>query len=217
MSGRHTSILGGRLLFDDAGMNSDDPIDTVFFRDNVVNNCLHWADEVAQVLGNWSAPDPAFSSASSPQRISETTNADEWGFVTPLGPLSLHVKRSALPYRWRVRLGAASSAGHAVDFALVWGQTLDELQAKVEEGLVDQVRWTGITSTTPAWLTADSGDPFVDLDVGSIVLAIEPTLTDLSGTPLHVGVWEVHLALFARTANKTSYPEVWAFHLAEFI
>lgn len=218
MSGFETSALAGRVLFAAALANGDDPLDTVLWRDCVLNNALHWADSAGQTLINWSATDPAYSGATSPWRIAEPLNADEWAPITPLGPLSLRVRRGVRPYRWRFRLAGASTMGDAIDLALVWGRTRAELLSKAEAGSGDQVRWTGVTGTSPAWLTPDgSGVPYVDVDPTAVLLALESTVLDLSDDATRVGVWELAIGLYGRTTDKVSDPEVWALHVSEYV
>src|SRR5690606_36569394 len=50
-----TSPLGGVTLYDPADLETDEPVDTVLVRDEIVGSALHLADEAGQVRVSWVA------------------------------------------------------------------------------------------------------------------------------------------------------------------
>lgn len=209
-----TSPLGGRVRFQLSGAGDTAPLSTALVRDRLLNNALHFADQNARTLVNWTAPAVAY--VRTPVKISTT-----YEVVDSIGPLPLTLQASGAPYRLRVELlGASSSGGSSVTFACVLssGPMSDGAAPTDISAISDRaVEFTATTSTTAAWLTAAVGDVLFDPEASlGLSRTRFDTLTDTGGDATAVDVPTVYVTFYAKAAAGAT-PRMWGAHVSEYV
>ena len=108
------SLYKAYIRLDAGRFDADEPMDTELFRDGVVNNALHIADQNAQVRVAWCIGLVGEFDTTPLQRDS---TSDAYGRITTFGyfPVNAYQEKSA---KFRVRLRGASTSG-SVTFRLV--------------------------------------------------------------------------------------------------
>lgn len=146
-----------------------------------------------------------------------------------------HVRAAGDAYRLRVRMAGCSSNGERVDFGLVvapfgtqlleYGDISDVLAGSIPEDpdrlLLGYPRklWTGITSTTPAWLTPDDGSNVITIPRHIVDRSIttQRTVTDIGGSPVDVAFPLLQITPVGQTYGAISRPQIHALYVAEFV
>lgn len=229
-----TSAQKGVILYDYGDLDTDESLDTVFCRDEVVQTACHKADEAAQVRGAWTAIHP--DRLNDPEYLQpfDTTGAlelatgsrDKW---YPLAVVSFapKIRAGQTGYRLRVRLWGASSAGDSVDFAA----SVAPFNAG-EMFRFEGVAGTGsaypfkvvsnITSTTAAELTLDDATAYLDVSAEliseALALSSEWSMpTDIGGTPSTIAVPLLKVIVWGQTWAAPSAPLLYGYSVADYI
>lgn len=222
-----TSAHEGVYLYDPGDIDADRFVDTAIARDGVLNSALHKADEAAQPVITWCAPPDALWTADNDPWLEPsgvTLVADVWAQFSIRGTYCPKVRSSGTGYRLRVTVGGRSSAGHTCDFAVVVHPRLEGVSAGTffgEDPVWPTKKYTGVTSTTIAELTADDSNRYLDVPrlVVDRALALErwTTLTDTSGDAITVQAPLLQVTAIGRTANVSSTPELHLLQVAQVI
>lgn len=200
------------------------PVGPVVARDVICNNLDHYADEMAQVRFQF-VPTVTYAAAKSfltPRTSGVVVNT--WYQVAASAPFPISLRADGTSYRLRMRLGGASSGGHAVKFAAVLAP-VGAAQAVVNESSSDASFETATTtSATAAWLTGASQGSgayttMVTLSAAEAALYSRMTDTpvDLSGARSAVAQCLVSIVVFGSTANTGSVPRLYGVHAEEFV
>lgn len=213
-----SSPLGVVELYDVSRFADNNAINTQEWRDGPANNALHWADQRGQVLVNTWALTSSGEGGDLDMRPPAAVDTNVWTRIAIFGPLSLSLKSDGTPYRIRSRMGGYSSTGASVDFRLTIS-SFDSIERFVYDPPADGVEtYTGITGTSAAYLTPDSGNNFINLDAATADTCIvtRATLDDVSGSPRTVQVCEAFATVWGKTANTAALPVCAGLYLAEF-
>lgn len=198
-----SSPLGVLELYSAARFADNDAINTQEWRDGPANNALQWADQRGQVLVN-AATIVGGREIEPPDPVDTTT----WTRIAVFGPLSVSVRDDGSPYRLLVALGGYSDVGNSVDFRLTISD-FGSIDSFLYEAPADGVEtYTGITATSSAYLTPDSGNDYINIDPETADAATlsRGTYTDVSGTPRTVRLCELWAVIWGKTSNLASKP-----------
>jgi hypothetical protein len=209
---------GGRRLFDSSLYDGLSPIGAMSFRDDLVNNALHAADEGnAKVLCCWTAPDSSLITGTPATYMSGDLEATSvWYRMATCGPYGLSVFADGTPYTLVVEVLAASSAASAVKVAVQVGQRVD-VPTEIEYGSgLNSQEWT-TSSTTPAWLTSVSGSNLVVPTIDAWRETARPTTDVPSGEPREIVQCEIYVHIFGYGTVAVAEPRVHGLLVREFV
>lgn len=233
-----TSQFQGVILYDPGDLDTDEPLDTVLVRDEVIDSALHKADEAAQVRASWVAIDPTVATvaALAPMHLPYDDDTmlglgpgdliGRWWDYAWRGGYDAKIKSDRSGYRLRIWLGGASDTGAAdgADFAVVIGAPPLALDVDIDSpsDAVVVATASSVTSTTPAWLTLDSGLSYVDVPAALIERALartppQATLTDIGGDPTTVQTVRLEIMVCGRFKGVAERPVLYGVHVAEYI
>lgn len=200
------------------------PVGAVVARDVICNNLDHYADSMAQVRFAWAPGTSTYASKSylTPRTTGVVVNT--WYQIAASHAFPLPARADGTGYKIRVRLGGASSGGHAVKFAIVLAP-VGSAQAVVTASASDASFETATTtSATAAWLTGASQGSgayttMVALSASEVGLytRLTDTPVDLSGARSAVAQCLVNLVVFGSTANTGSVPRLYGVAAEEWI
>lgn len=215
-----TSHLTGEILFTASALGETAPVDSAFVRDELIGSALHKADMAGQHVMTWVAPSATYFSGNADPHIGLSDGvsafgdlvADAW-YIYPVQALyvpKVHASRQG--YSMRVRVAGRSSAGDSVDFGIAVGLSgpagIQEYFGDVPSGAVKT--FSGVTSTTAAWLTPDDASNVITVPVELIDAAQSmgewSTKTDIGGAPISMSMPLLVVVPFARTSDPASQP-----------
>lgn len=198
-------------------------VDPVATRDVVCNNLDHYADSMGQVRWAFSPGVSTFVTKSYLTPRTSSVTVDTWYRITASTPFPIPRRASGSSYKVRVRLGGASSGGHAVKFAavLVPLDVAADLLAVSNSDCVFETTTT--TSASAAWLTgtsqASASATLMQLtsDEADAATSLTDTPIDLSGASSSVAQCLVNIVVFGSTANTGSVPRLYGGFAADWI
>ncbi len=219
-----TSFHHGRLLQGNPPTQYD-AIGASNTRDFVVNNLLHYADIFAQVRAAMALTKSTYSGGQGSISGYGSPDADVWYPILDVGPFPIPLRADGSSYRLRIRIGGASSTGHAVKFLACLAPSATAALGLAND-IADDFQFETVTtsSTTHAWLTgASRGSEAWETQI--VVPAIyaaawtqtTDTLDDLGGDAVSVDQCLVHLVILGSTANAASVPQLSGLYAAEWI
>jgi len=210
-----SSPLGTVELYAVADFADNHPVGARAWRDGPINNALHYADQRAQVLVNWqevTSGTEGQTNAAPPGGQSTSS----WSEIDR-APFSASLKTDGTPYRLRIQLAGYSQGGAAVDFRLIVSD-FDSIDDYVFSPPTYAETYTGITSTSTAILTPDSGLNYIDVGIQAAdpALRIHSTLDDLAGTYQTVSVCELWVSVWSRYTVSTDKAILTGLHVSEY-
>lgn len=230
-----TSQFQGVILYDPGDLDTDEPLDTVLVRDEIIDSALHKADEAGQVRCSWVAINPTIAPVSSlaPLHLPydddtmTAAGADRWWDFAWRGGFDAKIKADRSGYRLPIMIAGASDTGvgGGMDFAVVVGPaplTVFDVDIDAPSSRVAVATVTGVTSTSPAWLTLDSGLTYIDVPATLIEAARastppEATLTDIGGDPTTVQTARLEIMVCGRFKTTGEKPVFYGLRVAEYI
>jgi len=149
---------------------------------------------------------------------------DTWYQIMATRPWPISLRADGSSYKLRLRVGGASSGGHAVKFAVVLAPIENALEIVSASSTDASFETTTTTSASAAWLTGASQGSgayttMVTLDAATAALYMRNTDTpvDLSGARSTVAQCLVALTIYGSTANTGSVPRLYGLHAQEFV
>ena len=231
-----TSELVGAVAFATAELGSGRFACSRQFRD-LVSTANHHADSAAQHRGTWVAPVASLWTGNATPYVpiygpgsagaltvgGTTTETERWYMFPFRIPYTPHLRADGRGYRMRIWLAGASSDGGTVDF----GVGLVPLHTRDYPGYDSAARfprleYTGVTATTAAVLTSDSGDITIDVTraVVDAALGLSPdqaTLTKFGGDPTTVAMPRLAVVPYAQTRSSGTVPHLYGLAAHEVI
>jgi hypothetical protein len=232
-----TSIGYGEVRYDDSELGSDRFVDTALMQ-AMHDSAMHKCDEAGQVRMNWVAPEAVrWSGTGDPYEgllldgdigdpTAGTAAAPIWypfGLQCRFAP---KIRANGSGYPLRVRIAGSASGAGTVDFAVAVvpgnssGRGWVYLPGAGLDVPVALLYYSGVSSTTPAWLTSDSGN--VTLTPGQRIIdhafAIEPsytTETDIGGDPTTLIMPTIAVVVLGASRDAGVRPELHGLHVAE--
>ena len=221
-----TSSQAATVPFALTSIDEGSPIATWIVRDGLIETINHLADEQAQPRINWMAADSALLSGTQDQYLTTATPTatGEYTRIAAFGPFPLSIMPDGnTPYKLRILIAGASSAGDSVEFGVTIAEGLVGSESDISEGTADETKkFDAVTSTTPAWLTPTNGSNVwaANLAVASAGLRYYSTHND-SVAPYDIDAsiqqTEVFFDVWCKTANTSSSGRLYALHVAEVI
>lgn len=235
-----TSLSSGEIRYSYAELGADRAVSTALMRD-VIDTALHKADQAAQVRLNWVAPAAAVWTAGGEPHVSIYGDQEAGGLDTSTEDVPLwyrfgvrsfyapKVRAGGQGYQLRIRLAGASSDGGTVNFAVIVqpgrASTLGTFYGMdPASGTVPVAikRYSGITATTPSYLTPDDGlhvltIPRVLIDAAYALESAYTTDVDLGGAETAVVIPSLTIVPIALTLTADTVPVLYACHAAEFV
>lgn len=235
-----TSRHQGVILYDPSDLDTDEPLDTVLVRDEIIDSALHKADEAAQVRASWVglAPDPVNNSYVLAHGLPLPYDDDvmlgpgpgdligRWWDYAWRGAYDAKVTSDGSGYRLRVMIGGACETldTDGADFAVVVGPPGLSLGMDLDSppDTIVVATASGVTSATPDWLTLDSGLTYVDVPEAIVGRAVDrtppqATLTDIGGDPTTVQTVRLEIMVCGRFKGLANRAVLWGVHVAEYI
>lgn len=220
-----TSQHLARIRFPATWPAAGDAIGPVNARDVAVNNVNHRADVVGQCRANFSGcalAGPGFL------HTDDSSYGRLWHQVYRSAPWSIPLMPDGTPYRVRLALGASSSDGNKVRFAVTLGRvgtSRSLLGATTTTTASDQV-WLSseITSTTPAYRTGASQGVSAyarcvgmsSVEAGSCVSTFS-TIDGVGGVPVTGVACVVELVVYGWAETVGSVARLYALSAYEVI
>ena len=211
-----SSPLGTIEIYDVADFADNHPVGARAWRDGPVNSVLHCADQRAVVHCNWvSLTTPVEGQDNGIGAVG--TSSSSWQPILIHHAPNVSLKTDGSPYRLRFRVVGASKGGASVSFRFVVSDF-----ASMERFAFDPPAYaetfTGITSTTPAILTPDSGLNYIDVgrEVADASLREYATLADLGGLSRTVQTCELWISLWSKWNSTTDEGICSGLYVAEF-
>ena len=200
------------------------PVGPVVARDVVCNNLDHYADSMGQQRWTWSPGVSTFVTKSYLTPRTSGVVVDTWYQITASMPFPLPLRASGASYKLRVRLGGASSGGHAVKFAIAIAPVTEALAIVNASNSDASFETATTTSATAAWLTGASQGTgayttMVELDATTAATYLRRTTTpvDLSGVGSEVEQILVSVVVYGSTANTGSVPRLYGGFAADWV
>jgi hypothetical protein len=200
------------------------PVDPDITRDVICNNLDHYADSFGQVRWAFSPGVSTFVTKSylTPRTADVVVNT--WYQITASAPFPLPLRADGSGYKLRVRLGGASSGGHAVKFALVIAPVAVAPAVLAASNTDASFETATTTSASAAWLTGASQGigaytTMVALDAATAAGYVRnvDTPVDLSGAASAVSQCLVSVVVYGSTANTGSVPRLYGGFAAEWV
>lgn len=214
-----TSIYGGRVLVPADRLGASEPVTSHAAR-LLANNALHYADQKAHCLVNWTAPRTSLMPAGHTGYRVPNPVSTSWTRLAVWGPLPVTLRANRVAYPVRLELaGATSSALASVTFGAVLVPSVEIGTDYVEDTAFTAgagVIFAATASTTPAWLAAATGSKY-------FVRGAEPgartrdTILDEGGEPTTVETVETYLVVYAKTSSIDGTPRLYGVHLSEHV
>ena len=203
---------------------STQPVGPVVARDVICNNLDHYADSIGQSRWKFAPGKAGYASKSYLTPRTTSVTVDTWYQAAASQAFPLPLRADGSSYKIRVRLGGASSGGHAVKFAIVLAP-VDGAAAIATAANSDSVFITATTtSATAAWLTGTSqgGSAYTTMIGLTAAEAAEYSRTvdtpiDLAGVGSAVAQCLVNIVVFASTANTGSVPRLYGGSADEWV
>ncbi len=209
-----TSIFEGRLAFDTAEHDADDPMSTHFAL-TLANNALHYADQMSQVRVAWRA-------LTGQKLIFKTSGAlvDTFYRIAAFGPFPWTLQSDGTPYVGRVRLaGFSSDNANTITLRAVLS-TPERSRQNSSAYIGDTTNTMDATSasSTSLWLVgADTKLEPTKEHAGEAIRRVQ-VITAPGGTTVETVEWcLMTLSIWGSTANLASTPSLTGAYLAEYV
>lgn len=195
-------------LYDASRFADNDAINAQEWRDGPANNALHWADQRGQVLVNFAAITSSADAGDTELIPPDPVDTSTWTRIGIFGPLSLSLKADGTPYRLLCAFAGYSDVGNSVDFRITVSDFGSIDSFVYDPPTSGTETFSGITATSTAYLTPDSGNKWIDVSIETADAAtgLRGTYTDVSGTPRSVRTCEVWAVIWGKTSNLASKP-----------
>jgi hypothetical protein len=224
-----TSLGAGEIRYDHADLGADRFVDTALMRD-AVDTALHKADEAGQVRLHYVSESKApatyltiYGNGEAGALDTGTEDDPVW-YLFPLRARYLpKLRADGRAYPLRVRLAGAASGSGTVDFGIV----VMPASAPTLGGFWgDAPAWTklysGVTSTSAAWLTPDDSSNLLTIPSSIVEEAYRleaaiTTKTDIGGDPTAVVAPALVIYVLGATRTGGVVPRLYAAHAAEHV
>ncbi len=240
-----TSESVGEIRTSAIELGADRFVDTMLARD-LVDSALHKCDEAGQARIAWVAPSSTVwpAGGATPYEAIYGDQADgdlllgtegaPWWYSFGLGfRYAPKVRFDGRGYRLRIRIAGACSSAGTVDFIVVvmagavYGAGYYYAGGDPGDGTdgstVGVRRYSGITSTTPAWLTPDGGGadyislPATMIEEGYRTNPSYPTRLDIGGAPTTLIIPTIKILVLGSSRTEGVRPQLHGFYAAETV
>lgn len=239
-----TSNSAGEILWSDTELGADRFVDTMLMRD-MVDSALHKCDEAGQVRIAWMAPSGTVWPAGGATRYEAIYGDGTAGAIDNLGTddqpfwynfgltfrYAPKVRADGRGYRLRIYMAGACSGAGTCDFGVVvlagnisgrgwtfFGGTPTDGTAGYPVAFQS---WSGVTSTSAAWLTSDGND-YISIPSAMIEHAYStepsyPTNIEIGGAATTLVMPSLKVVPLASTRTEGVVPHLYALYAAETV
>lgn len=222
-----SSPKAGRVLYPASYQQSDDPLDSVLYRNVVANNALHAADQTSRVFVNWRAVKSSLVTGNPKTHLEpdQLGAANTWYPIGIFGPWPMSLWDDLVPYKVRVELVGASTGGATATFGMAIAPVEGPFNPTrmLDSGTdnVDRLIFATTTSATPAILAASTGSDLITPSPLAIRTSEMPrqTLDDTGGALIEVITHDIAFHVYAKSSGTGagSLPKLYGLHIAEFV